>query len=399
MEDDNKSAELPASPNFEELAGPMAYRNWQAMKRLGGEPSSGSEFLLYGDAPVSGDRWTVGPYEIVNTLAWNMEGTRYAPPIALTMWDYLPREHWSLPMSETNLTAFTGTNNADEIAVLLSLTTARRLQAGGMVRQFESLHAPGRARADASMQMPQVPGRGRRRLPRQGEPHQISDDQIRLLDSYPDLSGDTAVALVRAARAYRDAIWIGESQPELAWVLLVAAIECAGNADKRAVEVDPVVRLRASRRELAKQMRTLGFTAEQERMVAKQTAHLFKTGQKFTDFLMRFGPSEGRTPLPAGGSFPWADEVAKRQALDLVYDHRCNALHEARPIPYPMLLQPHADEEIPLGLATSALNGVWCREDTPMLLHTFEYMVQNALVNWWRSLAFPEAATAEGESA
>ena len=398
MEDNDESAEPPGSPHFEELAGPMAYRNWQAMKRLGGEPSSGSEFLLYGDAPVIGNDWSVGPYDIVNTVAWNTEGMPYAPPLALTVWVYLPYEQWSLSMKETNLAAFTGTNNADEVAVLLSLITARRLQAGGIVRQFKSVHAPGRARADGSMQMPQVPGRARR-LPRQTQPNRISDDQIGLLASYPDLTGDAAVALVRAARAYRDAIWIGESQPEVAWLLLVSAVECAANADKRAAEVDPVVRLRASRRDLTKQMRALRFTDEQERMVAKQTAHLFKTGQKFTDFLMRFGPSEGPMPPPNGGAFPWADEDAKRQALDLVYDHRCNALHEALPIPYPMLLQPHADEEVPLGLATSALNGVWRREDTPMLLHTFEYLVQNALVNWWRSLAFPEASTAAGESA
>lgn len=392
MENDSESGEVG------ELNGPMAYRNWQAMKRLGGEPSSGSEFLLYGDAPVIGEGRKVGPYEIVNTLAWNREGMPYAPPIALTVWIYLPREQWSLPMTTTNVAAFTGTNYADEIAVLLSLITARRLQAGGVVREFESIHAPGRARADGSMQMPQVPARGRR-LPRQTKPNEISDDQMSLLASYPELSGYAAVALARAARAYRDAIWIGESQPELAWLLLVSAVECASNADKRIAEVEPLARLRTSRSSLAKKIVKMGLAPEHEQQLAKELAPLFKATEKFTSFLVRFSPTEGPTPRPDWGAFPWADAEAKLHAIELVYEHRSNALHEAVAIPYPMLLQPQGGEEIPGGLATSALNAVWMRDQTPMLLHTFEYMVQHALVNWWRSLAFPERAMVGGETA
>jgi hypothetical protein len=404
MEDE--SAEVAGVQDVGELDGPMAYRNWQAMKRLGGEPSSGSEFLLYGDAVFVGDHWTFGPYETVNTLAGPTSDVvehqpldlgSISPPVALRTWIYLGHDEWIPSTTSTNVASFTGTDVADEVAVLLSLLTARRLRAGGAVRTFRSMHEPGQAQADASTQMPQRPPRHQRRLPRQVEPTSITPQHVELLRSYTDLPAPTAVALARAARAYRDAIWIGESQPELAWLLLVSAVECAANAEKRIAEVEPLARLRTSRSSLAKKIVKLGLAPEQERQLAKELAPLFKATEKFTGFLVRFSPTVGPTPRPDWGAFPWAHEDAKRQALDLVYEHRSNALHEALPIPYPMLVRPSRGEEV--SSIVGALGAVWLPDRNPMLLHTFEYMVQNALVNWWRSLVFPERATVGGEVA
>jgi hypothetical protein len=44
-----------------------------------------------------------------------------------------------------------------------------------------------------------------------------------------------------------------------------------------------------------------------------------------------------------------------------------------------------APGEIPIGHATSTLGGIWLIADTPMLLHTFEYITRNALLAWWRA--------------
>jgi hypothetical protein len=30
--------------------------------------------------------------------------------------------------------------------------------------------------------------------------------------------------------------------------------------------------------------------------------------------------------------------------------------------------------------------GVWLAKDTPIQLHTFEYIVRNSIINWWKSL-------------
>jgi len=45
-----------------------------------------------------------------------------------------------------------------------------------------------------------------------------------------------------------------------------------------------------------------------------------------------------------------------------------------------------APAEIPVGLASSMLGGVWRAEDTPMLLHMFEYIARGAVLRWWNSL-------------
>ena len=43
--------------------------------------------------------------------------------------------------------------------------------------------------------------------------------------------------------------------------------------------------------------------------------------------------------------------------------------------------------EKPIGLAMSYLGGTWLAEDTPMLLHTFEYLARKALLSWWDTLS------------
>jgi len=67
------------------------------------------------------------------------------------------------------------------------------------------------------------------------------------------------VALTRAARLYQDALWMIESEPSLAWLLLVSAIETAfgmthsqrtkmkwlRQTEKGRLEADPIRRIRA----------------------------------------------------------------------------------------------------------------------------------------------------------
>jgi hypothetical protein len=96
-----------------------------------------------------------------------------------------------------------------------------------------------------------------------------------------------------------------------------------------------------------------------------------------------------RPPLYA--QHPWETE-AMQSTLKQIYHYRSQALHAGRPFPAPMC-EPSArlgdngeQAEIPIGLATSTKRGVWVIEDTPMLLHTFEYVVRNAILNWWKSL-------------
>jgi len=40
-----------------------------------------------------------------------------------------------------------------------------------------------------------------------------------------------------------------------------------------------------------------------------------------------------------------------------------------------------------LGLATQSQGAIWNAEDTPMLLHLFEYIVRKSLLAWWKKMA------------
>jgi len=51
---------------------------------------------------------------------------------------------------------------------------------------------------------------------------------IEEIKTFAALSPEQAIALGRAARLYQDALWLAESEPNLSWLMLVAAVETAG---------------------------------------------------------------------------------------------------------------------------------------------------------------------------
>ena len=90
-----------------------------------------------------------------------------------------------------------------------------------------------------------------------------------------------------------------------------------------------------------------------------------------------------------------------RGYLSTIYGARSKDLHAGIAVPAPMCEQPrqvaakkpdepkglYANTETPSGVwTTKGATSVWNVEDTPMLLHTFEYIVRNALQNWWESM-------------
>ena len=122
-----------------------------------------------------------------------------------------------------------------------------------------------------------------------------------------------------------------------------------------------------------------------------------KSTKKFIDFVVAHMP-----PPPSKRPQRWAqltwEESNLRKAVGSIYKYRSKALHAGVPFPAPMchpgMVTPGSDvpSEIPTGLASSMMGGVWKAEDTPMLLHVFEYISRNAILCWWRSL---DTATVE----
>jgi len=88
----------------------------------------------------------------------------------------------------------------------------------------------------------------------------------------------------------------------------------------------------------------------------------------------------------------WSPDNLKK-AFRQIYAYRSKALHDGMPFPAPMCEPPFLHElwetvaERPLGLATSLVSGTWLAKDTPMLLHTFEYIARKAIDAWWTSMA------------
>jgi hypothetical protein len=182
---------------------------------------------------------------------------------------------------------------------------------------------------------------------------------------------------------------VAESDPSLAWLLLVSSVEGAANQWKKSRGA-PEDRLRAAKPELAQYCDSLGVDGLLSR-VASEFADSLGATKKFVDFLIAHLPSPPDRRPPEGVQVRW-EPTRLESAFRTVYVYRSKALHEGIPFPAPMCEPPHTFEnsaapaEIPIGLASSSLGGVWRIEDTPMLLHTFEYLARGAIVAWWRSL-------------
>lgn len=370
--------------------GPSSYRNWRAA--LEGAPSQGAyEVPLYTDAHVTGMITEgYGPYQFLNTVPIDDRPGALRPSIVLRVEDHLYFDQATMPpMDRTEDELYHGGWLNEEIAMLTSLCLGIRLKPGRVSREFHPGDNPrGRPIAWGSGREPTLPpGSSGRVLPRVVGTHSL--DQLSPLLGYPNLSEADAIILVRAARLYQDAVWIAEAEPELSWIMLVSAIETAAGHWRAATE-PPIERLRASRPGLEKMLRDVGGE-EFVLQIAEQLAPYMGATKKFTDFVLEFLPGP---PVSRPGDFSrhsWERKPLKK-TLEVVYNYRSRALHGGRPFPAPMCEAPmilaagEAPTEVPVGLAMRTKGGTWLAKDTPILLHTFEYIVRGALLRWWNAM-------------
>ena len=290
----------------------------------------------------------------------------------------------------TNAELYHGSSFPDEIAALVSLVLGIRVRAGGVTRRFELGADPmgrpsdGRNRPDTG-----APIRNRRQgwmLPNAVEgDHSL--EWLSIMDSLPLLPVDYTVTLVRVARLYQDALWLVESQPALAWLLLISAAETAAN-QWRVQQDSPVDRLKQSKPDLYDYLESKG--TEILSTVAGQIADSLGVTKKFVDFIIEFLPPPPTARPAAWCQYSW-EAANVRKGMRLIYSYRSKALHDGRPFPAPMCEVPGRDagwdaaQETPgPGFAVSMLGGIWRVEDLPMFFNTFEYIVRNALIAWWK---------------
>lgn len=366
------------------ISGPRSYANWLAFNQ-NNSLTEISEYPLFTDARIIGQQTEgFGPYKFINTVPIRDGPGILQPSIYLRSEFYLTNE---LPqMTETDSSNYHGGWFSDEIAALVSLCLGIRVKAGDASRLFKLHNDPlGRPQAQRSRNTPTISlDADRLKLPNAVGPHSLTDlEPIKVL---PSLSKEQVVAFIRAARLYQDAMWIGESEPSLAWIMFVSALESGANSWYQ-LKDSALSRLIDSKPNLYKILNETGIHDLPEK-VAGEIANSLGSANKFMKFVLNFLPDPPEKRPSEGAQVKWT-KTAMREVLNKIYEYRSNALHGGIPFPAPMC-EPHFSfdgcmAEKPTSLAYSTLGGTWVAEDTPMLLHIFEHITRGVLLNWLKN--------------
>ena len=304
----------------------------------------------------------------------------------------------SIPdMSKTDESLYHGGELADEVTALASLSLGIRLLNGGITREFGLDNDPyGRPREWARAPRPILQFRNNQPiLPSVAGSRSL--ELLERLETIPRMEPTRYVSLIRACRSHQEALWLAELEPNLAWLLLVSAIETAAN-DVYGTESSSVERLRNVKPDLAAHLEEIGGR-EHLQMVADEIAPTLGATKKFIDFVMRFLPEPPRD-RPEGSScrLDWTESNLKK-VLRKVYQYRSRALHAGIPFPEPMFRPPFGmkpgepGSEVPfVGLGTYSTGGTWTPKDVPINLHSFHYITRHVLLSWWEHVLVQKVA-------
>ncbi|WP_175861821.1 hypothetical protein [Burkholderia cepacia] len=364
--------------------------NWvAAIQAPDKTPAVTYEYPLYSDVHVINEIVDgLGPYQLFNALPMRSDGS-VAIAIVLRASSY-EDERWpgALPRAQkTNVERYHGGSAPEELAALCSLGLGIRLRAGDANRTFDSRDPRGRFHAYQWRAVPAlIFDQKRPVVPSVLIQPSLANVRNRLR-SIPTIPPKLLTELVRSARAYQDALWIAESEPHLAWLLLVSALEIAANAHISEAG-SPEENLREFQPRLAATLESAGgstLVAE----VGEQLKHLYSATKKFLLFCEQFMPS----PPEARPSLEWMKIDWKwsnlKKVMNKIYAHRSSALHAGIPFPAPMCRQPDRiegqgfSEKGVTAISESTLGATWTPEDAPMSLNTFQYFVRESLLKWW----------------
>ena len=386
--------------------GPLAYLNWWSLQYGVEELKDTIEFQFFSDSKFRGDKCNFGPYTLFNSLLRPFEledSDVIAPRLVLRLDWHLPYQI-DMPRGEdSDFTRYHGGWIDDEVAALFSLLWGVRIKSVGVVRHFLP-NEDAKGRPESSQKWEQYLTMFRqigstKILPRTIRECNITKSkELERLDALYKLGKDEATALVIAARVYQEAIWIAEIQPELAWLLLVSAIERAANFWKTDDDIRSTEAFEEFEPELSKELKEK-YCEDAFKLVANKFGGTMKASRKFVDFMMEFLP-EPPSGRPLYYQIIWNKTSDKTRALiSKVYDLRSKALHMGIPMPAPMCSPPRkfpVDSNAKSSVDTTwaetpdykvyTKGGYWAKKDLPMLLHTFEFMVRHCLLNWWDTI-------------
>jgi hypothetical protein len=346
------------------------------------------EYPLFTDADVIGElREGCEPYTFLNMVPIHKDrGIAYASIMLRIYWFTSYQIDCQI---ETDNSKYHGGGISDEIAALASLKLGIRLKAGGMTRSFHGFYEDGLGRPHPSYDpIPQLIVRNKRRLMLPNVVKSVDLAALADLKSLRNISEDRYISLLRSARLYQDAIWIAENDPNLAWLMLISAVETAAN--QWSADLDsPSERLKSSKPKVAELLMNSGGE-ELLRQVADQIAPSLGSTNKFIKFCLEYMPDPpGERPKHA--QVEWTKNYFRKEILNKLYEYRSCALHGGTPFPAPMCMAPYLIDGIvservcPYGLSATSQGATWKVSDLPINMNTFNYFVNGVLNKWWSS--------------
>jgi hypothetical protein len=166
-------------------------------------------------------------------------------------------------------------------------------------------------------------------LPRLAEPSKISD-AAPFLEVFSRLSGSDAVAVMRAAHQYADALWLCDADPRTSWIKLFGALEAA--ADRWDYETLQSVEAQLQRRHPGMYEQLSRKAPGAIPIVAKSLSRILGAESKMIDFVLAHAPKPpARRPEIGQLDFDDLEPV-----LRVLYDHRSRDLHGGVPFPQPL---------------------------------------------------------------
>jgi hypothetical protein len=296
-------------------------RLWRYMDH----PHRGWVNLLYSDAQVTGidGTETVGRYRFTPLAdPADRRPGQLRPVLELASWFRHPDQQ----PATSGSAGWTGLTIHQEVAALASLVMGIRLRGDDPRPRYRQQDDTVNTYEVAAQVVPSAPSSpwGSPILP--GMEGSTADfGPLRPhLESLPRLSPQHTVQLVRAARQYADALWMAEGEPELAWLMLVSAVEVAATAHQAATEDYALLVKEAFPRSAEALVGTGGESLLAEAAATEFEGLVCSTG-RFLAFARNFlpDPPTRRTADPAG-QLPWS-KGKMREALSTVYRLRSAA--------------------------------------------------------------------------
>jgi len=352
-------------------------------------PKSITEYPLFTDAHITGElKEGLEPYCFINMIATNHNPGDVQESIILRIGWYI-NDNRTFDV-KTEASKYHGGGLTDEIAALVSLKLGIRLKAGDETRIFDGYSKDPLGTPRASITQPPKLMLRKNQLILPSVFKKVNLSELAELQSLKNIHEDQYVALIRAARLYQDALWVVESEPALAWIMLISAIEVAAN-QQSLEDATPEEKLKELKPELAKLLTEAGGNKLLSEVANQITSSLGATN-KFIKFCQKFMPDPPAERPPEWAQVRWSKKNL-RKILNKLYEYRSNALHGGTPFPEPMCRPPENiskehcfTERGSTGLATHILGGSWESKDIPINLNTFNYMVNGILNKWWKSL-------------